>query len=410
MQKKILATAIGAMLVAPAIVAQADVTVYGQAQIEWAQVTNDSQYYSFGNAAAAPATVLKTSTGGLGSWNNNSVPADTTRSGVLDNKRGRFGIKADEDLGSGWKAFAHFEWQVDTADGADGATSVISDRVSTVGVSNKAIGNLRFGQDNGPYKDSGTAIDPFVTTALEARNNYGMSGNRDGWGVMNGHNSFLQDGMFFNSASFGGAYVNAYLGMDRTGSNSACSSGFSTDALAPGQIFTGSCDAAGATNAKNNGDLAAVVGWKGDVGVGLHVFGGYARMANTTSDEPTAMKLGAQVTVAKAHTITLQYEMTDRADDDISSLDEADYLFLGYAGKFGPVTAVAQYGQMTTGDLLGVLDYEGSYMAVGAIYNFSKTFRAHAGWRQTQLDENVIGISIPLRDDSVLSVGLRKDF
>jgi predicted porin len=407
MQKKLLTTAIGAMLAGPAIVAHADVTVYGRAQFEWAQVQNDSNYYAFGSNST-----------GVGSWNNGTVPANTTRSGTLDSKMGRFGIKADEDLGGGWKGVATFEWQVDTADGVDGAVdsgtkgsaaTTITDRVQYVGLSHKAIGTLRFGQDNTPYKNSGTALDPFVSTTLEARNNYGMSGNRDGWSVMNAHNNFAQDGLFFDSASWGGAYVNLYLGLDRTGTDSACTTG----------LINNNCDAAGNNNGKNNGDINAVAGWKGDLGpVGLNLFLGYAEMNNTNSNnlsptEPTAVKLGGQITFVKTQTLSLQYEMTDRADFDGylgDGIDEADYLFLGYAGKFGPVTAVAQYGMMTTGSYAGLLDYEGTYMALGAIYNFSKTFRTFAGWRQTELDLNIVGISATVRDDSVLSIGLRKDF
>lgn len=386
MQKKLLTVAIGAALASPAFMAQADVTVYGAAQAEWAQVTNDSLYNSYGDPAA-----------GVGNWNNNSIPADTTRGALLDNKRGRFGIKADEDLGNGWKGFATFEFQVDTADGSDGTP--ISDRVSVVGLSQKSIGSLSFGQSHSGYKSSAVPLDPFIATTLEARNNYGMSGNRDGWGVGNAHNSFWDNSLFFHSASWAGVYVNVALGVDGTGANTGCSTGLGNNCNAP-------------NGAENNGDLDVLVGWKGDAGpVKLSVFGGYMMLANTNNnDDPTAMKLGAQATFAKAHTVSLQYEITDRADVLNASIDEANYLFLGYQGKFGPVTAVAQFGQFTTGDYAGVVDYEGQYMTVGAIYNMSKTFRVFGGYRKTTLDINVYGASYALRDESVLSVGLRKDF
>lgn len=400
MQKKLLTVAIGAALASPAFVAQADVTVYGAAQVEWAQIKNDSIYVPW-----PYGTGLQT-----GNFNNtNSVDPQTTRSGLLDNKRGRFGIKADEDLGGGWKGVANFEWQVDTADGADGTP--ISERISIVGISQKSIGTLYFGQDHSPYKLSGVPLDPFIATALEARNNYGMSGNRDGWGVMNGHNGFVQDGMFFKSATWAGVYVNAYLGLDRTGSDSQCRGPWSGN---------GNCDApGGANNNKTNGDLSVAVGWKGDAGpVGLSVFGAYSKMANTvstgagsTADEPTAMKIGTQITLAKAHTISLQYEITDRATNTYvaNDYDEANYWFVGYQGKFGPVTAVAQLGRMETGSS-GPFSYEGNYMAVGAIYNMSKTFRLFGGWRQSQLEGVSPFWTNPWREDSVLSLGMRKDF
>jgi predicted porin len=409
MQKKLLTAAIGAALAAPAFVAQADVTVYGRAQFEYATVDNNGSYnYPTANYPG-------------GSWNNgNTVASGLKRSATLDNKMGRFGIKASEDLGGGWKGLATFEWQVDTADGNDGANSkvgnskntssttvsgnTISERVTFVGISHKMIGTLRFGQDHSPYKVSGVKLDPFVATTLEARNNGGMSGNRDGQSVGNAHNGFWQDAMFFNSASWAGVYVNAAIGLDRTGADGAC-------------VTYSTCDASAATNGKNNGDLSAVAGWKGNAGpVGLNVFGGYMKLANTNAgltgaSDPTATKLGLQVTLAKAHTISAQYEMTDRGDivGAGAKLAEADYLFLGYQGKFGPVTAVAQYGQMETGTV-GTSGYESKYYAIGAIYNMSKTFRIFGGFRATEIDW--IGGSTPLkaRDDTAYTIGMRKDF
>jgi len=398
MQKKLITAAVGAALASAAFMAQADVTVYGRAQFEWAQVKNDGDY-NFGTSTANVA---------VGSWNNGTtVASGKTQAGTLDNKMGRFGIKADEDLGGGWKALANFEWQVDTADGADGTP--ISERISVVGVSQKQIGSLTFGQDHSPYKLSGVALDPFVATTLEARNNYGMSGNRDNWGVMNAHNGFVQDGLFFKSASWAGVYVNAYLGLDRTGADSTCSSAVTF-------IYWNNCDAPATNNAKTAGDISAVVGWKWQGPVGLHVFGGYAKMSNTTlnpvQSDPTALKFGAQVTFLKAHTVSCQYEQTDRGNNLLnaySDYNKGDYLFCGYQGKFGPVTAVAQLGNFKSGtELVGQRDVNADYYAIGAIFQPSKTFRVYGGYRATTADVSVVNIT--LRDDSVFAIGVRKDF
>ena len=384
MQKKLLTMAVGAALAGAAFAASADVTVYGRAQIEYAQVTNDSPNYAF-PTAPLPG----------GSWNNgNTVLPNQTRGGLLDNKMGRFGIKADEDLGSGWKGVANFEWQVDTADGLDGTP--ISERVTYVGIAQKSIGTLYFGQDHSPYKLSGVPLDPFIATTLEARNNFGMSGNRDGFGVLNGHSGFVQDGVFFKSASWAGAYVNAYFGLEHASNTVNTCTAF------------GNCDAPSANGAKTAGDMSIVAGWKGDIGpVGLSVFGGYNLLANTTNaSDPTMYKIGGQVTIAKAHTISLQYENADKGVAG-TGIDEAQYYFIGYQGKFGPVTAVAQYGWMDSGSL-GTISYSGDYLAIGAIYNMSKTFRLFGGWRATTIDRNDNGAVG--RDDSVLSLGMRKDF
>jgi predicted porin len=403
MQKKLLTAAIGAALASPAFVAQADVTVYGVAQVEFAQVANDA--YA-GTYPGGPGS------GQLGSHNNTGILAGTDQAGLLDNKMGRFGIKATEDLGGGLSGIAQMEFQIDTADNQDGAANgtkgtvgSITDRKMFVGIAHKAVGTLRFGQDDGPYKASGVALDPFVATTLEARNNYGMSGNKDGWGVMNGHGGYLQDTMFFDSASFAGAYVNIAVGLEH-GANTVCSS-----------LWTTGCQTASGNNAaRTAGDLGAVVGWKGALGpVNLSVFGGYNVMgsASTTvqTDDPSAKKIGGQVTFLKTQTISFQYEQTDLAHTNMWA-EEADYLFLGYQGKFGPVTAVVQWGQMKAdASTAGGTDYEADYLAAGAIYNFSKTFRVFAGYRHTELDSTPPFSTLgPIREETVMTIGMRKDF
>jgi len=385
MQKKLLTAAIGVALTGAAFAAQAEVTVYGRAQVEWAQVTNDSTVQAYPSAG----------------WGSNNlgfnVPADTTRSGTVDNKMGRFGVKASEDLGGGFKGIANFEWQVDTSDSQDGTP--FTQRVSYVGVQHKAIGALRLGQDHSAYKLSGVQLDPFVATMLEARNNYGMSGNRDGFGIGNAHNGFWDNMLSFRSASWFGAYVNVDMGLQRGTATVACgATGGNCDAPADGQ--------------KNNGDLSAVVGYKNNWGgFGLNIFAGHTKLVNNTSalggGDPTATKFGAQVTIAKTQKISVQVENTDRAT--AGTANEAQYLFVGYNGGFGPVNAILQWGA-TTGDspTPGFTDRVGAYLAVGAIYNASKTFRVFGGWRGTVAEDD--GAVNSNRDDSVISIGLRKDF
>jgi len=73
------------------------------------------------------------------------------------------------------------------------------------------------------------------------------------------------------------------------------------------------------------------------------------------------------------------------------------------------VNAVLQWGGMV-GDssTLSGGDRTGAYLAAGAIYNVSKTFRVFGGWRGTTVEDD--GAATNLRDDSVISIGLRKDF
>lgn len=410
MQKKLLATAIGAALAAPMMV-QADVTVYGIAQFEWAQVTNDgTNDYVYR----------------LGAYNNSAIPAVTggsTKGVGIDNAMGRFGIKASEDLGGGLTGFAQFEFQTDTADngynntvvrnsagsGTTTVSSPIAARSSFVGLGYKPVGSIRFGRDATPYAVLGTSLDPFVGTTLEARNNYGMNGGKDGFSIMNGNGGYVNDTVFFNSASFGGAYINASFGLEKSGADNSCS-----------QLWSAQCSS-GKEGSKSSHDMSLAGGWKGAAGpVGLHVFAAYMKMGSVNevttpdtvnTDAPTAIKVGVQTTFAKDHTVSFQYEKNDMKAQNWT--DPAVQMFLGYKGNFGPVTAVVQAGKMNAdqGSNSAGYDYEGKYLAVGAIYNLSKTFRVFGGYRNTTLDASPVwSTAASIRDETVLSLGMRKDF
>ena len=94
MNKKLIAVAIAAGLTAPIVAAQADVTAYGQLQMELGSVKNDG---------------IASNTNGKGT-RVDAADGQTALS-LADNKRGRLGLKAKEDLGGGMTAIAKFEWQ-----------------------------------------------------------------------------------------------------------------------------------------------------------------------------------------------------------------------------------------------------------------------------------------------------------
>lgn len=373
MNKKLLTLAIAAVIAAPMTVAQADVKVYGAAQIEIANVKND------GTAAI--------------SFNGGPIPAGTTKTSVFDNKRGRVGVSADEDLGGSMKGLAKFEWNLDTADNVDGAqgggTSVFSARDSYVGLGG-GFGTLRLGRSGSPYKQSGVALDPFITTSLEARNNFGMSGNKDGYGVLNAHNSFVNNGVFYTSPSMGGVVIDTYLGADDTGLDSSNTS----------------------QGAQTGGDLSAVVSWKGGP---AKVFVGYSRLNNTAPasgfGEPKAFKVGGDFKIGNMHNIAFQYESAN-VDNSTTALyanygAKANYLFLSYTLTLGNFSVIPQLGQMKSdGGVKG--DEKGTYLVLGGIYKMSKTFRAFGGYRSTKLSQG--GVTLDPRDEKVITVGLRKDF
>ncbi|NOX90890.1 MAG: porin [Gammaproteobacteria bacterium] len=117
MNKKLLAVAVSAALVAPAATMAADAFVYGHAQVEVASYSEDS----------------------TGSGKDGVM--------VEDNARGRLGVKASEDLGNGLKAIAQFEWRVNTDQGGNPAGNRVSQVGLTGGFGTFVMGNLK-----SPYK------------------------------------------------------------------------------------------------------------------------------------------------------------------------------------------------------------------------------------------------------------------
>lgn len=399
MNKKLLTVAIGAALAAaPMLAAQADVKVYGRLQAEVANVdVGGSDLASSSNVASHVGV----------SRNVDSVILN-------DTGLGRLGVAADEDLGGGLKAVGLIEFGVDTADGAANASSPISQREIYVGLDHKAAGSLQFGRFNSPYLNTGVALDPFVTTLLEARGNLGMTGNADGFGVLNGHQGFLSDGMRYQSPILAGFQAVVYLGLDGTGTAATCG-------IANGVAAGGAAGNACVQGAQTNGDLSASIGWKSSA---VNVFLAYNKMANVTptstthEPEPTAMKIGAQFKFGGSikNTISVQHELINRDSGAASTSagDEAVMSFLGYQLGIGNTTIAAQLG-LAANDQTNAADTAqkvGTYYAVGVIQNLSKTARVFGGFRKTELeDDNTANAGgVVYRDETVVSLGVRKDF
>jgi predicted porin len=321
---------------------------------------------------------------------------------------------ADEDLGGGMKGLAKFEWNVDTTDNIDAScsgtvttisgTTFTKSKISCSGTPFSArdswvglkggFGTVRLGRSGSPYKQSGVALDPFVTTSLEARNNFGMSGNADGHGVLTAHNSFVSEGLFYTSPEFVGLSVDAYVGLDGTGSNVA----------AVGNGNQGS---------QTNGDLSVALRWKGGP---INAFVAYNKAANVVTTaalapEPTAMKVGGQVKLAKMHTISFQYEKTDRttARPTTPTRPITSSSATSSSSATPPWSPRAACSRTAVAIHDGTQNQEATYYALGAIYNFSKTFRVFGGYRATELENEVVGVNT-VRDDNVITVGMRKDF
>jgi len=352
LNKKLLAVAVSAALVAP-VAAVAEVTVYGAAQVEVASVDYENASMKDGIKMA-------------------------------DNARGRVGVKASEDLGNGLKAIAQFEWKVDTTNNTVGKctdsagiacesnNAALSGRVSQVGLAG-GFGTVVLGNLKSPYKyTGGVKYDPFTTTLLEARSNGALSGkvlDPTDTGEL-GHHGFVNNLVAYASPK---GPVTASVGYGPS---------------------------------ENDGLVVVDVKYRQG---GMEAFVAYLntgdRITNATlptdKSDYTAAKIGGQWK-SGAHKISAQFEsleITDAAGVKV----KPTVFFLGYQMKMGKNTFVAQYGE-TDFDATGVDNT--TYASLGVIHKLSKATRVYGGWRDTSTDSG------PNYNygDSVLTVGLRKDF
>ncbi|HEY9017786.1 porin [Thiomicrospira sp.] len=356
MKKNILAIAIASAVAAPVAMANGP-TVYGQMQVEIANVDN----------------------GGYGDNNfkgqRQAVTADESALKMADNKRGRLGIKGSEDLGNGLQAIYQFEWQIDTPNGniADGA------RIGMVGLKG-GFGTFEAGRLKVPYKyTGGVKYDPFACTYLEARNSGGMSGGAFG------HNSFWDNSVAYKN-DFGKVNVWVAYGVD--GGN--------------GDTDTGNSGDLSASVTYKDGNYEAFVSTAMDVDTSGEGTGTTPAAAKADNDlKYTANKVGGQYKMGN-HTFSAQYEMitnegttaSPRPNDDASTV-----AFLGYQLKMGATTLVAQLGQ--TDDDADARDTD--YMAVGAIHKLSKKTRVFGGYRNSDQADGK-------GDYTAITAGLRIDF
>ena len=313
---------------------------------------------------------------------------------VEDNSRGRFWIAADEDLGNGMRAMAHFEFRLDTTGvcaletgGSTCTPANANTREKWVGLKTN-IGTGKLGSVRSPYKYAGGVNwDAFVTTNLEARGNGGMSG-----GVF-GHNNFLDNSLNYTSPTFAGVSIGLTYSFD--------------------DVAATSTNGGGNGSTADDGDYSAAVEWKSNFG--LNLIGAYSHNADNTSPLPGAgveanqTKLGAKFTFAKNFSVIGQYEMLegsaqtggqDNVDDNV--------LFLAFHATLGPVLAAIQYGKTEQGGAATNNDID--YLALGAFYNFSKTFNVFTGYRLTDSVQTLAAGTPAASETKVVTFGMRKVF
>jgi predicted porin len=139
MRKTFKMTAIAAAVAAAGFAgsAQADVTVFGKAHLDLANLTNATAASGDGLYVASHAS--------------------------------RVGVKASEDLGDGLTGIAHLEFEVDMGDGVKAGSSPFGARNNFAGLKG-SFGTVLMGIHDMPYKMSISKSDPFGDTYADYNN------------------------------------------------------------------------------------------------------------------------------------------------------------------------------------------------------------------------------------------------
>ena len=339
MNKKLIAMAVAAGLASPAMVNAAP-TLYGQMQAEIAQIDVD------------------------GSASDVALQMD-------DKKRGRLGVKGDEDLGGGLSAIYMFEWQVDTSD----ADSNDGNRESWVGLKG-GFGQITLGSNKSPYKYyGGVKYDALVATYLQARDSDGANGGGMFSAIGNTSNTFGANGFLQDSVSYKGKF-------------------------GPTEIWV-TYQLAEATDSQSEQDDNIVLGVKVDLGNFEIVAAHAADNDNAAGADGSNTKLGGKAKFG-SHSVALQFE--SHSDDQANR--DAESIFIGGVLGFGKNQVILQYGEIDSdanGTTAATADRD--YLAVAYKHKFSKTTSAWAGYKTTDGSNGANNL-----DQDILSLGMRVDF
>lgn len=324
MNKHLIAIALGTALLLP-ITARADVTVYGRAQVEF-QKTKD----------VAPGSSV-------------------TTHDLIDNKMGRVGINAAEDLGDGMVGLAHFGFAVNTSNNSgfdDG-------RQSYVGISG-GLGTVRLGRLAGVYKD--TNLDPFIATTLEAR----APGAGASAGDF-GHDGFINDVVKYNKQL--------------------------------GKLKLGALATAGNATNGDSGDYQAALDYRGR---SLRTILAYSRNKDASGIDTPAdrrTKLAFQYALGESR-FTLEAEKTRDYTPSGTDLGNVNfYLFSFYWALPNHNSLYFRTGQ----DKYKLTQVNHRSYMLAFTHRMSRTFRIWLGYIRTK-DESTFA------KRSITSFGMRKDF
>lgn len=348
MQKKLLAIAVGATMVAAPMFAQADVKLKGQLEVELTNVD--------GGETATGATVYDS----------------VTRQGDY-NGRSRWLIDASKDLGNGLKAIGRVAWAINPSDGA--AQKARDQYVGLAG----GWGAVVAGRLPTPYKmNGGVKWDPFVATFMQARQQGGMSGSNLG------HNSFVNDIIAYVMPELGGVNATfAYHASDDLDNAPADSGTYSiggTGKWGPVEVILAYTKAK--TDETVTDDITqakAGIRYKGN---GLTAAWQYEDVDTSGPIRADGLPTGFDATGGKFN-----------------------FLNLGY--KFGNTLIAGNYGNFRSED---DGDQDVDYGAIGVKYFFDKKVSLHGGYTYIDVQSGVNNPTADKGTYDIWGIGMRYDF
>ena len=357
MQKKLIAIAVGATMVAAPMFAQADVKLKGQLQVELTNVD--------GGETPTGATAIDS----------------VTRQGDY-NARSRWLIDASKDLGNGLKAVGRLAWRVNPSDGIASAA-----RDQYVGLAGN-WGAVVAGRLPSPYKmKGGIKWDPFVTTFMQARQQGGMSG------TALGHNSFINDIIAYVMPELGGINATFAYHASDDGNNTA-----------------------GPLTADSGTYSIGGTGKWGPVEVVLKYLKAKTSVTETgaSADDITQASAGIRYK-GNGLTAAYQYEDVDLAGPinadglptgfDTFTAGKFNFINLGY--KFGNTLIAGNYGNFRSED---DGDQDVDYGAIGVRYFFDKKVSLHGGYTNIDVQSGVNDPAANKGTYDIWGIGMRYDF
>lgn len=337
------------VILIPSVVTQADVKFSGTVQ---AEITSVKQGHSS---------------------DRKIVTSDVLGTSHLNGGPNNIKFRFNEKLGNGLSVYGQYRSIFNTFTG-----SKVGQSETFVGLKGTHI-HAQFGRISGAYKIRVGQLDPFVSTALQARGlSGGMTGNRMGGGERAIKGEFGHSSQVSNIIELGLKYNGLSLllqgAFDDNDDNGEDNAGLFEVRYA---MKNWSLFIAGAYN--DFGDITDSV-----------------TTGNNEDDKGSNLKIGGTAKLGSLN-IAAQYEKADLGTFDGSQ--NAGYLFFSALYRVNNISLGTWIGSYAS----DIENEDALSFAVGTKYHFSKRTTLYAGYRDTDSDNNV-------RDEDTFTLGIRHSF